>query len=186
MILSVFGLVLTFFSCNQSGSVIDAETYSNFQKKGNEITDLAQATLLSNVAKAMNNGGPVYAVEFCNLKASSLIDSLNQLNNCEISRVTTKNRNPENNLQNETDKTLWTIFEEGAKSDTIIQGNKTLVYYKTIKMGMPACLNCHGNPNSEIANATLSKIQKLYPNDLATGYKQGDFRGLWKVEFKMN
>jgi len=180
-LITVFAVLL--FSCKTK---IDNATYTEFTKKGNEITNLAQSVLLANVAQAMQTGGPVYAVEFCNHKASSIIDSLNRANNCEISRVSAKNRHPENNLKTEADKNLWTIFEAGLVTDTLIEVNKNLVYYKPIKTAMPACLKCHGVTGSDIDTATSEKLQNLYPNDLATGYQLGDFRGLWKIEFTAN
>ena len=61
-----------------------------------------------------------------------------------------------------------------------------LVYYKPIRIALPACLKCHGEPISDIDVATSEKIQNLYPADLATGYKLNDFRGLWKIEFPVN
>jgi cytochrome c553 len=65
-----------------------------------------------------------------------------------------------------------------------LQNGNDLVYYKPIRTGMPACLKCHGNTETDINAATKAKLNELYPNDLATGYKLNDFRGLWKVEFK--
>ncbi len=176
-------IVILFFSCKPK---IDNATYTELTQKGNEITGLAQSVLLANVGKAMQTGGPVYAVEFCNLKASSTIDSSNRANNCEISRVSAKNRNPENNLKTAADKNLWVIFENGLVNDTLLRENKKLVYYKPIKTAMPACLKCHGVPGSDIDEATSEKLLSLYPNDLATGYHLNDFRGLWKIEFAAN
>ena len=181
-VLIVFGVFL--FSCNQNSSKIDSETYLEFQNKGANISNISQVTLLSNVGKAIQKGGPEYAVEFCNLEVSSIIDSLNIANNCVISRVSTKNRNLENGLSNKTEKELWTLFQNNLAVDTLIQSKGKLIYYKPIKIGLPACLKCHGKPESEINSATSEKLQKLYPNDLATGYKLKDFRGLWKIEFE--
>ena len=180
-LIAVFAILLV--SCN---SKINVETYTEFQKKGNEISTLTQSVLLANVAQAMQTGGAVYAVEFCNLEASTLVDSLNQVNNCVISRVSAKNRHPENGLKTDTDQNLWAIFEGGTVNDTIIQESKKLVYYKQIKIALPACLKCHGDLGSDIDSATAEKIQNLYPADLATGYKLNDFRGLWKIEFATN
>jgi hypothetical protein len=180
-LIAVFAILL--FSCKTK---IDNAIYVEFTQKGNEITNLAQSVLLANVAKAMQTGGPVYAVEFCNLKASSITDSLNLANNCEISRVSAKNRHPENNLKTEADKNLWAIFEAGMVNDTLIQEDKNLVYYKPIKTAMPACMKCHGTPGFDIDVATTEKLQSLYPNDLATGYQLNDFRGLWKIKFDVN
>lgn len=171
-------------SCNSKK--INEETYNEFQKKGKELSTLAQSVLLSNIGHAMQTGGVVFSVEFCNLHASSIIDSLNQANNCIISRVSEKNRNPENNLKTSTEKDLWGIFGAGNTTDTIIKVQNKLVFYKPIKTGLPACLQCHGTPGSDIEPATLNKIKHLYPADLATGYELNDFRGLWKVEFSID
>ena len=168
------------YSCNLK---IDPETYSQYQKRGGEISNLAQSVLLANVGQAIQKGGPVYAVEFCNLQASAIIDSLNTANNCVISRVSEKNRNTSNNLKTSSDKNLWALFAAGTTKDTIVQENKKLIYYKPIKIALPACLKCHGETGSDIDPATSEKLQNLYPADLATGYKLNDFRGLWKVEF---
>jgi hypothetical protein len=162
------------------------ETYAEFQKKGNEISTKAQSVLLANVGKAMQTGGPVYAVELCNLQASTIVDSLNQANNCVITRISEKNRNPANHLKTASDKNLWKVFETGETGDTIIQEQNKLVFYKPIHTGLPACLKCHGQPGSDIDVATFDKINGLYPADLATGYKLNDFRGLWKIEFAMD
>ncbi len=182
----LFLLLIGFFlfSCNYQDAKISKETYSTYQQKGDNITNLAQATLLGNVGKAIQKGGPEYAVEFCNLKASSIIDSLNISNNCNISRVSDKNRNPENELKDQSEKEIWKIFETSALNDTVVRNKDVLVYYKPIKIGLPACLKCHGNAESEISPATYNKIKTLYPGDLATGYQMGDFRGLWKVVFE--
>ena len=95
-------------------------------------------------------------------------------------------RHPENGLKTDADQNLWAIFEAGTINDTIIQESKKLVYYKQIKIALPACLKCHGEFGSDIDSATSGKLQNLYPADLATGYKLNDFRGLWKIEFATN
>jgi hypothetical protein len=175
--------VILLFSCNSKK--ISDETYTEFQKMGNEITDKTQSVLLANVGKAIQTGGTIYAVEFCNLEASNIVDSLNKANNCLIYRISDKNRNPENKLTTSTDKNLWEIFETKNLTDTLIQEQNRLVFYKPIKTGIPACLKCHGQPGSDIEPSTFDKIQNLYPTDLATGYKLNDFRGLWKIEFSV-
>ncbi len=180
-LIAVFAILM--ISCK---SKIDNATYSEFQKKGNEISTLTQSVLLANVGQAMQAGGAVYAVEFCNLKASTLVDSLNNVNKCVISRVSVKNRHPENGLKTDADQKLWAIFEAGKAKDTIIQESKKLVYYKPIKIALPACLKCHGELGTDNDSATAEKLQNLYPADLATGYKLNDFRGLWKIEFAAN
>lgn len=174
------------FSCGQKNvqNDLDAETYQQLLKTGSEVSAQAQASLLAHVSSAMKQGGSLYAVEFCKLKASSITDSLSNQYNCTISRVSEKNRNPENNLKTEADKQLWAWahqLDEPMK-DTVVVVKSKAVYYKPIRTGLPACLQCHG-PVETIAPETYQKLQTLYPNDLATGYQLNELRGLWKIEF---
>ena len=173
-------VVFLLFSCKKN---IQPEIYIEHIEKGNNVSTVTQAALLTNVAAAIQKGGPAYAVEFCNLEASGITDSLNGVFNCTISRVSSRNRNPENALASATDKQLWAIFENGTVSDTVVQHGEKLVYYKPIRTAMPACLKCHGVSGTDIDSVTVQKLQTLYPNDLATGYALNDFRGLWKIEF---
>jgi hypothetical protein len=47
----------------------------------------------------------------------------------------------------------------------------------------PLCLQCHGVAGRDILPATATLLQKLYPQDQATGFQLGDLRGAWRVEF---
>jgi hypothetical protein len=183
-------IAVIFFSCGQKTTVkIDTETYAQYKKSGNEISKQTQGVLLANVSKAMQQGGSLYAVEFCNLQASGLVDSLNAEFNCEISRITPKNRNPENHLQTKTDRQIWTYFsniqQNDKMHDTLVENKGKIIYYKPILTGMPACLQCHG-PVQDIAPETRKKIQTLYPDDKATGYVLNELRGMWKIGFEGN
>jgi hypothetical protein len=43
------------------------------------------------------------------------------------------------------------------------------------------CLNCHG-AEAQIAPEAKEKLKVLYPNDLATGYSEGQIRGALTVK----
>jgi len=156
--------------------------------KGKEIATATQAELLKVVQGAIASGGPAYAVTYCNVEALPLKDSLSALYNCTIQRLSTKYRNP-------ADKPLTEIETEQLKSYEIMHGKgETLTpavyivgeeveYYQAINIASGACLLCHGDPATQIAEETLSTIRELYPNDLATGYALNDFRGVWKITF---
>ena len=182
-------IVLAFVACNTtSKNEINAEDYSKFQQAGDKISNITQGVLLTNVGKAMKSGGPKNAVSFCNLKVTSIVDSLNSANNCHISRISDKNRNPENAVQNKSDEQIWNFFARSSSGDspkdTLIASEGEFIYYKPIKIAMEACLKCHGVPEQDIDVETYAVLQKLYPNDLATNYKLNDFRGLWKIRFQ--
>lgn len=149
------------------------------------IATASQKELLKNVSAAVEKGGTEYAVEFCNEEALPITNSLSIKYNTSISRITDKTRNPENNLKTEMDKSIFQAFQEKASlMDSLINGEDGLVYYKRINTALPACIKCHGNPESDIDAMTYSKIQSLYPTDLAISYKMDEFRGLWKLELE--
>lgn len=177
-----FALIfMILFSCT---TTIDKNTYDTVLKTGNEVSVRAQAALLSHVGSAIQKGGPEYALEFCNLNASRIIDSLNQVYNCTIQRKSAKPRNPNAALSGSVEQKIWQQFAQNISQDTIIKQDGKLVYYKAIKIAMPACLKCHGDVDQDINTTTRNKLRNLYPQDLATGYSLGDFRGLWKIEFQ--
>lgn len=159
-----------------------------YLQKGGEIANLAQSELLINVSTAMKKGGPGYAIDFCNLRALSIKDSLSSLNNCQIRRIALKYRNPEDKPQTEGEKEQlnhWqAAYEKGESLNPEVYLLKDRIeYYQPITIAMEACLKCHGVPGKQIAEETLEKIKAHYPDDLATGYKLNDFRGAWKITF---
>ena len=160
---------------------------SIYLKRGAEISGTSQSALIKHLNAAMEEGETAYAVQFCNLRAIEVIDSISKLNNCLVSRVSDRNRNPDNELDTESDKNIWSYYKSAvngiALSDTVLQAEGRMVYYRPIKIGMPTCLKCHGKPGVDIDEATLAVIDSLYPNDLAKNYESGDLRGLWKIEF---
>lgn len=159
-----------------------------YLKKGSEIATLTQAALLNAVQGAMASGGPAYAVDYCNIEALDLKDSLSNLNNCTIQRLSTKYRNPADkpvsDIEKEQLKTYERLHGEGenlAPSVHIVDDE--VEYYQPIMIGSASCLLCHGDPATQIATETMNVISELYPSDLATGYALNDFRGVWKITF---
>jgi len=178
---------LFFASCNtvqqkatETGNVIDT---ADLLQKGDTITALVQKVLLANVMTAMQSGGPVNAVSFCNVHAIPLTDSLAGEYNCIIQRVSDKYRNQANKLSESDADILFKMSSLSPMKPVLVSENGRVVYYKPIKIAMPACLKCHGSSGKEIDSKTLEIINQKYPNDLATGYKEGDLRGLWKITF---
>lgn len=159
-----------------------------YLRLGQEIASATQAELLKVVQGAMVEGGPAYAVKYCNLEALELKDSLSALNHCTIQRLSAKYRNPADKPVSETETEQLDSFEKQYKNGEALSpavhiiGNE-VEYYQPILIGAGACLLCHGDPATQIADATMNMINKLYPNDLATGYKMNDFRGAWKITF---
>jgi hypothetical protein len=156
--------------------------------KGGVIVALTQAELLKNVSHAMQEGGPGYAIDFCNLRAMLLKDSLSRLNNCQIRRIAIKYRNPIDMPETKTEKDQLFAYQDAHQQGESMDAKVYLFddrieYYQAIILDKGACLVCHGSPGKQIADETLEKIKARYPNDLATGFALNDFRGAWKITF---
>jgi hypothetical protein len=191
---TLFLLFISFmiFSCSNSEKKQTSQKEDSIKKeylqKGDEITNLTQEELLKNVSGAMQKGGPGYAIEFCNLRALALKDSLSRLHNCQIRRIAIKYRNPVDMAQSDTEKEQLNQYRDAFQKGEALQENVYLFddrieYYKPIMLAKEACLKCHGQPGKDIAEETMKKISERYPNDLATGFALNDFRGAWQVTF---
>lgn len=179
----LFLAVLFLIACNQkqrqisdSPGIIDT---SAILKRGDTISNLVQKILLSNVMQAMKSGGSGFAVSYCSENAITLTDSMAKAYNCQIRRVSDRFRNPANK-PTDTDSD---ILAKMSKVPLVLLEKGNIVYYKPIKIAMPTCLKCHGSEEKDIDIKTLEIIKEKYPKDLATNYKEGDFRGLWKITF---
>jgi len=164
-------------------------SYAEYLKKGKEAAASTQGVLMANIGQAIQNGGAEYAVEFCNVKAMPLVDSLSSAKGVKIGRISARNRNPENKVKSEEDRRAWKYFANSkgvdASKDTVLYNRaRNPVYYKPIHIGTETCLKCHGSRSQDIELVTLEKIDDLYPADNAVNYSLGELRGLWKVEFE--
>ena len=58
-------------------------------------------------------------------------------------------------------------------------------FFAPIVLNNARCLNCHGEAGKDIASESLALIQRHYPQDEATGFKLGDLRGAWRIDFPL-
>jgi len=153
---------------------------------GNLMESLRQELLT-----AMQEGGPLKAIEICQVRALPLTSEIaeNSDYKIELKRLSRKNRNPKN-APDRVDETILTQFENflaqnQSLPNEVIHKRKGLkgdefYFYKPI-MTAPLCLNCHGDLGS-MDVALVEKLKKAYPKDKATGYKDGELRGLIRVK----
>lgn len=170
--------VFVFASCETTES---GQNRVDLMQHADSLTNDAQKALMGNLMKAIEEQGHEYALEFCNVNAIPITDSLSQAMKVTIQRLSENNRNPINVLATANDKAIFEYFKEhDSIADTLLTENGHDVYYKRINLAMAACANCHGK---EIEPDLLAKINSLYPEDKATGYALNDFRGMWKVTY---
>ena len=159
------------------------------EDKGLQIANAAKAELGKNLLGAIQKFGAPGAVDFCNVRAIPLTDSMARVHNATIKRVSDKPRNP-NNQANKTEiayiKTLQENLAKGEKTppQMAVLDHNTVGYYtiETNKM----CLQCHGIKGKDIKPETWAKINEKYPKDKATGYAENQVRGIWVVTMDKN
>lgn len=150
--------------------------------------ELAQATgrvLVQNLIKAIGESGPEGALEFCNIQAYPLTDSMSTVLNANIKRVSDQARNPNNRANEQELAYILQAKQELAQGKSLNpqmhQANgKNVGYYPIVTNQL--CLQCHGKPNEDIQEGTLKKLATLYPEDQAKGYGPNELRGIWVVE----
>ena len=160
------------------------EEDTSFLAKGKKLSMRAQQELGKNLMGALNKGGAVHAMNFCNDKAMFLTDSMANVLKVNVKRVSDKNRNPKN-ATNESEIAYIQLLKDNLKmgiepkpTSKVIDGKK-VGYYPIMTNQM--CMQCHGS-EAEINSETIEKISKYYPADKAKGYKPNEIRGLWVVE----
>ncbi|MDR8394397.1 DUF3365 domain-containing protein [Aliifodinibius sp. S!AR15-10] len=155
--------------------------------EGQKITQAAFQTLSSNLKQAMGEGGVEHAVQFCNIEAMPLTDSLATNFGVELRRASHRPRNPDNRADSlelaSINKYLEQIEQEAELKPLVYAAGDQAVYHAPIRITNALCLSCHGKPGMDIQEDDLATIQKLYPNDEATGFEFGELRGIWSVNF---
>jgi hypothetical protein len=139
--------------------------------------------LQTELKAAMQAGGPVAAIGVCNQKAIPITEQVSTEQGIKLTRVSLKNRNPDN-APNEWQTSVLESFEvrKAAGSDVgsiawsetvTVDGKQEFRFMKAIPTAA-VCLACHGTNLAPEVSRTLAE---LYPQDRATGFSEGDIRG---------
>lgn len=161
-------------------------------QEAKKITKAFGGALKKELKTAMKAGGPINALDVCNTKATPIANDAAKEFNATISRVSLKNRNPDN-VPNDWQKAVLEDFDaRAAKGESVKKmgfseivehdGKKQLRFMKALPTG-GVCLECHG---SSIEADVLAKITELYPEDNAIGYEKGQVRGAVVILKDMN
>ncbi len=152
--------------------------------RGRHIVMTTKKTLGKNLKKTIKTKGTKEAVSFCSVTAYPILDSMSNVHNAKIVRVSDKNRNP-NNIANkkETEYILnyQKQLDKGEDLKPIVEETDEMAVFYMPIVTNDMCLQCHG-PKNKIEPEVLKEIKKHYPNDKATGYNINQIRGIWRVE----
>jgi hypothetical protein len=145
------------------------------------------AALKKELTTAIQADGPVAAIGVCNEKAPGIAQSLSERQGWEVGRTALKFRNPEN-APDDWEREVLNRFEAaragGASPGTLefaervqTENGPVFRYMKAIPTG-ELCLVCHG---AALSPEVSAKLQTLYPDDRATGFRVGDIRGAFTI-----
>ena len=154
--------------------------------KAQRATDKLMGTLLAEVQKSMKEGGPAAAVRHCADRAMELTDEVSEAQGVQMRRVTGKPRNTMA-LPDAYEAAVLTRFEAAAAAGELqpvsevveLDGRLVLRYLRPLTMKKP-CLTCHGD-DAQLSGDVRAVIAERYPEDKATNYHAGDFRGAISV-----
>jgi Protein of unknown function (DUF3365) len=169
------------------GSALAAEDLEQRAEASRKAADILRGKLVAELTEAMKAGGPASAIEVCQLKAADIATATSGEVGWEVGRTSLKVRNPAN-APDEWETAVLHDFEQrkAAGEDPaklefyeVVEhdGKSQFRYMKAIPTGAP-CLACHGK---EMDPAVAAKVQKLYPEDQATGFSAGDIRGAFTI-----
>jgi len=198
-ILIISGLVILISACDSSDRQAAAtdtmainmeQTAISVPMNKAELEEIAKeaiqslgSTLKNELEAAMKSGGPVNAMEVCNVKAPVIAEEISWEQDVQVSRTSLKYRNPDN-APNEWQTAVLEDFEEkkaaGADPATLVYSEIVNDEFRFMKAIPTAglCLACHG---TDISLEVTAELTRLYPQDKATGFKEGDLRGAFVV-----
>ncbi|MCB2193545.1 MAG: DUF3365 domain-containing protein [Deltaproteobacteria bacterium] len=137
----------------------------------------------------LKSGGPPQAIQVCRVEAPAIAQRVGEQSGWQVGRTSERLRNPSNAPDAWEAKVLADFAAQakaGAKPGKLVysevvttaQGQRVFRLMKGIPMG-GMCMACHGPSPSR---AVREQLQRLYPQDQATGYRSGRLRGAFTLQ----
>lgn len=147
--------------------------------------------LKTELQASLNNDGPLGAISHCQVTIPKLNAEISQAGDWHVGRTALQYRNPVNKPDAWEQEVLNWFESRKLQGEDISQlefsatvehdGGRYFRYMKAIPT-QAVCQTCHGE---QLAEPLAKKIAELYPQDSATGFKQGDIRGAFTVTHKL-
>ncbi len=144
--------------------------------------------LKSTLKSALKSGGPLAGIEVCSRSAAAIAAEHSRRTGWRIGRTSLKPRNPANAPDAWERKVLRDFEARRAAGEdprkmeyfevVPLKGKRVFRYMKAIPVVAKPCLACHG---TAIAPEVARKLDELYPEDRARGYRAGDIRGAFTI-----
>jgi len=162
------------------------------RKQAQMLVEELQSKLKGRLSTTIKSKGVTEGIIVCSTEASAMTEDLSEQHGIVIKRVSHKLRNKANKLSviDTPGISYFQMLEsKGILSDAeffeqhVTVGNQNYAHYMSPILTKPACLMCHGETIAEPIATTLST---LYPDDQATGFKEGQLRGAFSVLIPLN
>jgi len=185
-------LAFSFWDCKNTSqqqkneSAMTDEQEAVYLGKGKQIAAVTFTALSQQLQKAVKEGGIPNAIQYCNLAAYQITDSLSQVHQAVIRRTSLKNRNSKNKATELEQIVLADFGKKAADGQALepivkpLDGQK-IAFYAPIKLN-DFCLNCHGKLGETLTDENYQLIKKHYPDDKVIGYASGELRGMWSIQ----
>ena len=167
---------------------LHADDAKYFEKQANQAIKEFAETLKSALMLSMQTDGSIKTIAVCKDIAPKVAQQVSEKYNLDVSRTSLKVRNPENRADDWEKKVLRDFNTRMEKGETIkqlrfseqvdIDGQKQRRVMKAIGTDL-VCITCHGE---KIPEQIQAELNKLYPDDEATGFSIGSVRGAFSVK----
>ena len=158
-----------------------------YRTEARQLGEELGAALREELQAALATGGPLAAVGTCRNKALPIANAISDRSGWEVGRTSLRVRNPDN-APDFWERQILERFEQRAdagespatiEQDAVIRAgeHRYYRYMKAIATAEP-CTVCHGE---SIAPALQVRLQELYPDDRATGFRAGELRGAFTM-----
>ena len=187
-VLIPFLILLLWSACKPAIRPLGEEEKEIFLEQGLRIIGQSEQQIKAHLLSSLKRDSVQGAVMYCNHTVGPLVDTLSAHHQVRIRRTSEKYRNPAD-APDPIEKEVLADYAKKIQNGELLEakialhpdGDKVLVYKPIIVQGL--CLHCHGEPGVTLNAADNHFIKSLYPKDLATGYKEGELRGMWSLEF---
>lgn len=173
------------------GALVSSTSWASpaplLQSEARQAVQALAGKLQTEMKSAMEAGGPVQAIGACNTEALPLTAQVSQEQGLQISRTALRVRNPDNTADAWEQRVLQSFIErqqageplKGMMHSEIVEeeGRKVFRMLQAIPT-QTQCLGCHGD---KLDPKVAEKIDTLYPDDEARGFKAGELRGAFSI-----
>ncbi|MEZ5528915.1 MAG: DUF3365 domain-containing protein [Porticoccaceae bacterium] len=141
-------------------------------------------TLKPQLQAAMQQGGPVHAINVCAEVAPRIARQLSDSSGWQVKRVSLKARNSGTAVPDSWEREILQQFDQRRAAGelpqqlTVAAAVDGKFRYMKAQGVEPLCLTCHGETLDPQVRAAL---QQRYPDDQATGYREGQIRGAFSL-----